>query len=108
MSTRLSLSMAIVVVMGVLAMISGPVPTRDLAAAMSAEQSHEMLYNSEEPAFDPMLDKNVAILSLSSHRSSMTNTVATLYAQPDPASNVVFTMMPGAEVTVAGYDAHNP
>jgi len=99
--------MAIVVVMGILAMISGPVPARDLAAAMSAEPAREMLYSAEMPAFDPMLDENVAILSLSSHPTSMTNTVATLYAQPDPASKVVFMVMPGVEVTVAGYDANH-
>lgn len=107
MSTRLSLSMAIVVVMGVLAMISGPVPTRDLAAAMPAEQVREMRYSAEIPAFDPMLDENVAILSLSSHPSGMTNTVAALFAQPDPTSKVLYTMMPGVEVTVAGYDAEH-
>jgi hypothetical protein len=107
MSTRLSLSTAFVVVMGVLAMISGPVPTRDLAAAMSAELAREMLYSAEMPMFDPILDKNVAILSLSSNPSSMTNSVATLYAQPDPASKVVFMVMPGVEVTVAGYDAEH-
>ena len=107
MSTRLSLSMAIVVVMGILAMLSGPVPTRDLAAAMSAQPARGMLYSAEMPAFDPMLDENVAILSLSSHPASMTNSVAALYAQPDLASKVVFMVMPGVEVTVAGYDAEH-
>jgi len=107
MSTRLSLSMAFVVVLGVLAMISGPIAPRDLAAAMSAEQPLEMLERPELLAPNPVLDKNVAILSLSSHRSSMTNTVATLYSQPDPASKVVYTMMPGTPVSVAGFDASN-
>lgn len=107
MSTRLSLSTAIVVMLGFLAMISGPVPTRDMASAMSAEQALERLERPELAAFDPVLDKNVAILSLSSHQSSMTNTVAAMYAQPDPASKVLYTMMPGTEVTIAGYDAEH-
>ena len=107
MSTRFSLMMAIVVVLGVLAMISGPVTTHDLAAAKSAEQPLEMAERPELLAPNPVLDKNVAILSLSSQLSRMTNTVATLYSQPDAASKVLYTMMPGTAVTVAGYDANN-
>lgn len=105
MSTRLNLAMAFVVVLGVLAMISGPVSACDLAPAVTAGQAPEMYDATDVLGPNRVLDENVAILSLSTRSTQMTNTESTLYAKPDAGSNNLCSLMPGTEVMVAGYNA---